>query len=83
MPPLRLLSTSQFQHGMAYEYRVVLPNRDTAILTLIAGRGWDLTIQTPAAEVIHRGLFSTTYDALCVLRAEYATPIEPMVSLPA
>lgn len=69
-PPLRLLPTSQFQHGMVREYRVVLPNRDTAILRLVAARGWELTIQTPLAQTINRGLFATTYDVLCVLREE-------------
>jgi len=81
MPSLRLLPTSQFQHGTAREYRVVLPNRETAVLTLIPGRGWEMSIQTPAPDVVCRGLFATAYDALCVLSAEYHTPLEPRVPI--
>jgi hypothetical protein len=81
MPPLRLLPTGQFEHGMTREYRVVLPSRETALLTFLPGRGWELTIQTPGAESISRGLFATAYDALCLLSAEYRTPLEPRVSI--
>jgi hypothetical protein len=59
----------------------VLPNRETAVLTLIPGRGWELAIQTPGAGAISRGLFATAYDALCLLSAEYHTPLEPRVPI--
>jgi hypothetical protein len=70
---LALQSDGKFAHGQVHRYVVRLPDDATAVLNLEAGKGWRLTIQN-SAQVVDRGLFATTYDAMALLTAEYESP---------
>jgi hypothetical protein len=71
--PLAWTPSRRFEHDRVYEYRLALGASDEAILRLVAGKGWALTIAhgngQPATE---RGLFATPRDALLVLVAEFS-----------
>lgn len=71
-PPLAWTPSQRFGHGQVCEYRVPLAAGDVAILQLVAGKGWAMTIAHGAAEpATERGLFATPHDALMVLLAEF------------
>jgi hypothetical protein len=67
---LTLQPNGQFAHGQAHSYLVTLPNDATAILDLVGGKGWHLTIRQDG-KAISRGLFNTPNDIVELLRAEY------------
>ena len=70
--PVALTASRRFDHGQPYEYRMTLNGHHTAVLTLVAGKGWRLTIvHDGATPPIDRGLFATLYDAVMVVYAEF------------
>jgi hypothetical protein len=69
--PCKLHATAWFEHGMTREYQVTLLDGDVAVLQLVAGRGWRMTMRSAARPgELDRGLFATPNDALMVLSAE-------------
>jgi hypothetical protein len=68
---LTLQPNGQLAHGQGHSYLVALPHDATAILDLIGGKGWHLTVRRQDGQVIDRGLFGAPDDILEVLRAEY------------
>lgn len=70
--PFEWTATKRFGHGQASEYQLALPAGKTAILRLVADKGWDLSIADGLKQEVARGLFATPYDALMVLVAESA-----------
>ena len=70
---LQLQPSERFGHGQVYSYVIALPNEATAILDLVGGRGWRLTIRDHGA-TIDRGLFGSTDDIVELLSAEYFQP---------
>jgi hypothetical protein len=61
----------RFDHGQPYEYRLALGAEDEAVLQLVAGKGWAMTIVAGGQRAIERGLFATLRDALMVIYAEF------------
>jgi hypothetical protein len=74
--PCQLQPTAWFEHGMTREYQVPLLEGELAILQLIAGRGWQVTIRSASTSDIDRGLFASPHDALMVLSAEIRDALE-------
>jgi hypothetical protein len=71
--PVAWTPSRRFEHGQVYEYRLTLTAGETAILQLVPGRGWAMTIAHGAGQPdSDRGLFATPRDALMVLLAECA-----------
>ena len=70
---LRLQPSERFGHGQVHSYVIALPNEATAVLDLIGGKGWRLTIREHGA-TIDRGLFGSTDDIVKLLTAEYFRP---------
>jgi hypothetical protein len=70
--PLDCVPSRRFEHGQPYEYRLVLAPEAVAMLRLVAGKGWALTIvRGPGRAPDDRGLFGTVFDAVMVLYAEF------------
>jgi hypothetical protein len=70
--PIACVPSRRFEHGQPYEYRLLLNTDEVAMLRLVAGKGWALTIvRGPERPPIERGLFATIFDALMVLYAEF------------
>jgi hypothetical protein len=73
---LTLQPNGRFAHGQAHSYLVALPHDAMAILDLVGGQGWQLTIRQDG-KAIDRGLFRSPDDIVELLRAEYyPTPAE-------
>jgi hypothetical protein len=70
---LTLQPAERFSHGQVYRYVIALPNDVTAILDLVAAKGWRLTIREHGA-MLNRGVFGTTHDIVELLTAEYFPP---------
>jgi hypothetical protein len=56
-----------------YEYRLALGGDAVAILQLVPGKGWAMTIARGTAPSDERGVFATPLDALMVLLTEFAS----------
>jgi hypothetical protein len=62
--------TRRFGHGQVHEYRLSL-GTEVAILQLVAGKGWAMTIAHGTTQPdTDRGLFATPRDALMALLGE-------------
>jgi hypothetical protein len=71
-PALTWTPTRRFGHGQVYEYRLTLDGNDVAILQLVPGRGWAMSIAHGTGQPdSDRGLFATPRDALMLLLAEF------------
>jgi hypothetical protein len=71
-PALAWTPTRRFGHGQVYEYRLALDGDDVAILQLVPGKGWAMTVAHGSGQPdSDRGLFATPRDALMVLLAEF------------
>jgi len=70
--PFEWTPSKRFDHGQACEYRLPLGDHGVAILRLVAGKGWALSITQGAGGDTARGLFATPHDGLMVLFAEFA-----------
>ena len=69
--PIACVPSRRFDHGQAYEYRLLLDTDEVATLRLVGGKGWELIIvRSPEQPPEERGLFATIFDALMVLYAE-------------
>jgi hypothetical protein len=69
--PCVLRPTRTFEHGMASEYEIALPNDAVAVVRLVAAKGWNLIVRERNSDrEISRGLFATPHDALMVMAAE-------------
>jgi hypothetical protein len=68
---LILKPNGQLASGEVRSYVVELPNRGSAVLDRVDGKGWELTIRLGAGVIRHRGLFSTPHDAVTLLDAEF------------
>lgn len=51
-------------------YIVHLPQKESAILDLVDGQGWHLTIRREG-KIVNRGMFASRQDILALLEAEY------------
>jgi hypothetical protein len=51
-------------------YIVHLPHKEWAILDLVNGQGWHLTIRREG-KIVNRGIFASQQDILALLEAEY------------
>lgn len=51
-------------------YIVHLPQNEFAILDLVDGQGWHLTIRRDGT-IINRGMFASKHDILALLEEEY------------
>jgi hypothetical protein len=73
--PFAWAPSRRFDHGLVYEYRLVVRTDDIAILRLVAGKGWTMTLARGGAQaaIEERGLFGTPQDALMVLFAEFVS----------
>ena len=70
--PIACVPSRRFDHGQPYEYRLVLGPDEVAMLRLVAGKGWALTIvRGPEQPPADRGLFATIFDAVMVIYAEF------------
>jgi hypothetical protein len=67
-------ATKTFSHGQVHEYEAALPDGNTAILTLLPGRGWYLVIRQPHGAGGPGCLFATPFDAEAALNAQFFPP---------
>lgn len=70
--PFAWAPSRRFDHGLVYEYRLAVGTDDIALLRLVPGKGWTMTLARGAqSDIEERGLFGTPHDALMVLFAEF------------
>ena len=67
---LTLQPNGQSRHHSPTSYIVDLPNNAIAILDLVDGQGWHLTVRHNGS-ITNRGMFGTLPEVIALLEAEY------------
>jgi hypothetical protein len=74
---LIMTPTSVGSDGTVNSYVVALPAGAAAVLNLVPGRGWDLTVRPGGGAIDDRGLFASTKDIILKLEAEFNSTTGP------